>query len=111
MNLNSLYFKARKFIVAGQNNEGVVTHMQELTLTKEQKSAIASLKRAFTKCKKANIYFHNCYGNLIAYDGNIVERVDDDIDELPCHEGKSLTLPYSLESWADDPHYVHRWEK
>lgn len=87
------------------------TIMTELTLTKEQKSAISSLKRAFTKCKKANIYFHNCYGRLIAYDGNIVDIVDDDIDNLPCYEGESLTLPYRLDSWADDNHYVHLKEE
>ena len=85
--------------------------MTELTLTKEQKSAISSLKRAFTKCKKANVYFHNCYGTLIAYDGNIVERVDDDKDNIPCHDGKFLTLPYDLDSWADDRHYVHLKEE
>ena len=83
----------------------------ELPLTKEQKSAISSLKRTFTKCKKANIYFHNCYGTLIAYDGNIVDFVDDDKDDIPCHEGRLLTLPYDLDSWADDRHYVHLKEE
>jgi len=79
----------------------------ELELTKEQKSAIASLERAFKKCHKANIYFHNCYGTLIAYDGNIVEKVDDTIDKVPCHEGYNVSNPYCIDSWADDDHYVH----
>ena len=94
--------------------------MTELTLTKEQKSAISSLKRAFTKCKKANVYFHNCYGRLIAYDGNIVERVDNGAEGIDttendglmdCHEGELLIIPYDLDSYADDNHYVHLKEE
>lgn len=78
-----------------------------LDLTKEQKAGMASLKRAFNKCKKAGIYFHNCYGDLFAYNSEFVETVDDDEDTYECHEGTKLDISYDLASWADDAHYIH----
>ena len=79
-----------------------------LELTKEQKSAIKSMGRAFKKCKDANVFFHNCYGDLIAYNGEFVEVVDDDKDELGCRCGEQVEQHgYSIDSWADDRHYIH----
>ena len=81
---------------------------ERITLTKEQNSAVKSLERAFKKCASANVYLHNCYGDLKAYDGDIVESVDDSKDELSCIEGQSVEqYGYSLDSWADDRHYIH----
>ena len=81
----------------------------ELILTNDQMKAVRSLERAFKKCADANIYIHNCYGTLIAYDGNIVHYVDDDETDIPCGEGDVITTPRDIElaSWADDAHYVH----
>jgi hypothetical protein len=78
-----------------------------MELTKDQDNAIRSLECAFKKCKDAGVYFHNCYGDLRAYDGAIVEKVDDDKDDMECVEGVSVETIYSLDSWADDCHYVH----
>ena len=82
----------------------------EIKLTKEQDNAIRRLERAFKKCKDVNIYFHNCYGGLVAYDGNIVDFVNDDKSELSCAKGRPVGASYShsdLDSWADDPHFIH----
>lgn len=81
---------------------------ERIVLTKEQKSAIKSLERALKKCADANVYFHNCYGQFIAYDGGIVERVDNDEDDLDCNEGHTVEqYGYTLDSFADDRHYIH----
>lgn len=82
----------------------------DIELSDEQHKAIRSLERAFKKCKDANIYFHNCYGTLTAYDGNIVDFVNDDPSEFPCGNGYPITSSYdsmNLVSWADDKHYIH----
>lgn len=78
-----------------------------MELTNDQDNAIKSLERAFKKCKDAGIYFHNCYGTLRAYDGAVVENIDDDKDEFECSEGIDVETIYSLDSWADDLHYIH----
>ena len=81
---------------------------ERIVLTKEQETAIRSLERAFKKCADAGVSFHNCYGQLIAYDGAVVDYVDDDEDELGCREGDTVEQHgYSLDSWADDNHYIH----
>lgn len=80
---------------------------KDFELTKEQQSAANSLIRAFKKCKKANVYIHNCYGDLKLCDGNKIEKIDDTVDEFQCHELLSLLIPYSLDSWADDKHFIH----
>jgi len=81
----------------------------ELVLTNDQEKAVRSLERAFKKCAEANIYIHNCYGNLIAYDANVVHCVDDDETDIPCGDGRWISTPRTIElaSWADDAHYVH----
>lgn len=81
---------------------------ERIQLTREQESAIKSLGRALKKCAAANVCIHNCYGRLIAYDGAIVDYVDDEEDELECHEGDSVEMHgYDLGSLADDRHYIH----
>ena len=84
--------------------------MDQLDLTKKQKSAIRSLGIAFRKCKEANIEFHNCYGSLYPYNRDTVEGVDDDKDDdlIRCFELSYVNQHgYQLDSWADDPHWVH----
>lgn len=81
---------------------------ERIQLTREQESAIKSLERALKKCATANVFFHNCYGRLLAYDGDVVDCVDDNEDELDCNEGDSVEMyGYNLDSWADDRHYIH----
>lgn len=84
----------------------------ELKLTKEQEKAIHSLERAFKKCREVNVYFHNCYGVLQAYDGNIITHVDDveeeeEKDNISCEMEGYTVRSEKLVSWADDNHYVH----
>ena len=83
----------------------------ELRLTKEQEKAVKSLERAFKKCKDANLYIHNCYGCLEAFDRAVVDSVDDekDDDDLDCEKHAHFieTHDMGLVSWADDRHYVH----
>ena len=40
-------------------------------LTKEQQSAIRSLRRALKKCDEANVFLCNLYGDLQALNGEI----------------------------------------
>ena len=81
----------------------------DIDITVEQSKALKILERAFKKCKDANVYFHNCYGMLEAYNGDIVEKVDDDEDKFQCGNGYPVKTGYKsdLVSWADDRHYVH----
>lgn len=81
----------------------------ELELTKAQQKAVKSLERALKKCADSNMYIHNCYGHLIAYDAAVVRHVDDDETDISCDDGEHITVPTELElsSWADDAHYVH----
>jgi len=83
-----------------------------MELTIEQEKAIKSLERAIEKCYQSNIYFHNCYGILVAYDGNVVKVVNDDESETSCeYSGHPVSSKYHWDSWADDDHYVHLKEK
>ena len=81
----------------------------EIELTEDQIKAVRSLERAFRKCANAKLYIHNCYGHLIAYDGNVVHCVNDEETEIPCEAGVDINIPAELElsSYADDAHYVH----
>ncbi len=79
-----------------------------MNLNKEQINAVRAVERAFAKCISANVYFHNCYGTLRAYDGNVVKDVNDTKTETPCSEGYGLKIDLQLDSWADDLHYVHK---
>jgi len=79
----------------------------EIRPTKEQMKAIKSLERAFAKCRKAKVYFHNHYGTLMVYDGNIVELVNDTKTKTSCEEGYCLQIDEDLAGWADDRHYIH----
>lgn len=85
--------------------------MVEIELTDAQKQAIKALERALRQCKKAGVYFHNCYGTLKAYDGAVVRVVDNDKGELDCDEGQFVNSPYNLDSHADDRHYIHLTEQ
>lgn len=78
-----------------------------MKLNKEQKQAVKALERAFAKCVSTDVYFHNHYGKLIAYDGNIVSHVNDIETEISCRDGYVLKIEHRLDSWADDFHYVH----
>lgn len=84
----------------------------ELELTEDQIKAVRSLERAFRKCAKANLYIHNCYGRLVAYDHAIVHNVDNDETDIPCEAGATINIPNSLDlsMYADDAHYVHLQE-
>lgn len=75
--------------------------------TGDQKKAIKSLERAFAKCLAAKVHFHNCYGTLIAYNGNVVKDVNDTKSETSCQEGYCVKTDITLNSWADDGHYLH----
>jgi hypothetical protein len=78
-------------------------------LTKEQRAAVRKLENALKACRAANVRIHNCYGNLVAYDGNNVKDVTDEPNELPCSEGHYVTMHgYNSEmaGWADDAHFI-----
>ena len=84
-----------------------------LELTEEQTKAVRSLERAFRKYAKANLYIHNCYGHLVAYDGFIVHHVDNDETDIRCEEGATIDIPFELDlsMYADDNHYVRLREE
>ena len=79
--------------------------------TPVQMKAIKSLERAFKKCKTTGVIFHNCYGRLIAFNGRIVESVNDvkeHSDEIDCSEWNYYVKnTFDLDMWADDRHFVH----
>ena len=78
-------------------------------LTDEQVSAIKSLERAFKKCKRANLYIHNYYGDLYGYNGKFIKKICDTPSAISFDEiGASINAPdYNLQSWSDDNNYVH----
>lgn len=84
----------------------------ELLLTKEQKSAVKNLEKAFKRCKKVDLYFHNINGQLIAYNGNSVKEVNDTTSNIHRNDlGDILTIPYDLGSWSDDDTFIHLTDK
>jgi len=60
----------------------------DIELNDEQRKAVKSLERAFAKCLKAKIHFHNHYGMLMAYLST---------SENPVHtaSGKANRIPWS----------------
>ena len=81
---------------------------ERLILTPEQEKAIKSLGQAFKRCTDANVYIHDCYGRLLAYNGHHVKNVSDDIDEFSCDEGHYIEMHgIDISSWADDNHFIH----
>lgn len=97
----------------GDDDEIAISEM--CAPTPEQMKAIRSLERAFKKCKEAGIFFHNCYGHLIAFNGRIVKSVNDEKehpDEIDCSEWNyCVKNTFGLDMWADDKHFVHLREE
>jgi hypothetical protein len=81
--------------------------------TDRQMKALKKLENALKECKDANVYFHNCYGTLHAFDGEYVKSVDDTEDVESIYEPDSSFYPICLPcgEWADDQHYVHLKKK
>ena len=77
-------------------------------LTKEQQSAIRSLRRALKKCDEANVFLCNLYGDLQALNGEIFEKViareEADDNDVPVDEAaQEIVYRDDLVSWADEP--------
>lgn len=77
--------------------------------TEKQLKPLKRLKAALKACEKENVYFHNCYGTLCAFDGEKVECVNDVEDEKsipePSGDFYQITLPCC--EYADDSHFIH----
>lgn len=79
-------------------------------LTAEQKKAFNKLKKAYKECEKVGIYFVNNYGNLMAFDSNLVAGYGD--DTISPDGEYEVKLPYGCPAnsikvaneWADDTH-------
>ena len=76
-------------------------------LTKEQQSAVRSLRRALKKCDEADVLLCNLYGNLHALNGKIFEKIiaredADDSDVLMTDVAQAFVYDNDLISWADD---------
>ena len=80
-------------------------------LTEEQEKAWKSLKRAVKKCEKSNIYWYQVLDLLHAFNGNLVDSVDDHCDKPLPNGAFDLTfklldsIPLTC-SFADDNHHV-----
>lgn len=78
------------------------------TLDAEQIKAFKSLKRAFKKCKTANIDFYTVLETIHAVNGNQVSAIDEGQEHLVTDV---LDLSYTLvdvgfSGFADDAHRV-----
>lgn len=85
--------------------------MSVSTLTPEQVKAFESLKRAYKKCKKANVNFYICLDSMYALNGNhlsaasITPEMTD--NSLIDHVNLSYMISdYGFSGFADDQHYI-----
>jgi hypothetical protein len=80
-------------------------------LTDEQKKAVTQLRRAFSAAKRANIYFYNVLGDIMALNGSVVDVVysEDDRRRSDCSL-REFSIAESVAKinceFADDEHYV-----
>lgn len=86
-------------------------------LTAEQKKAFNKLKKAYKECEKAGIYFANNYGNLMAFDSNLVAGYGDDsfspggVYEVRLNYGCPAHSIKVANEWADDTHTLGLTQK
>lgn len=90
-------------------------YQEMIELNAEQKKAFNSLKRAISKCRKANIYFYQSMDNLSGLNGHNVFDVctDEDkgfrgsrSDSPNCIQSKAYPTVITECSFADDSHFV-----
>jgi len=84
--------------------------VQELIeLTPEQEKAFNSLKRAYAKCVKEGIYFHQILDYLSPFNGNNIDTINDTGDDNGIYNIQWLNYPtlHTVCGWADDNHFVH----
>ena len=82
--------------------------------TPEQKNAITQLRRAFNRCKKVKLGWHNEYGTLQFFPRCIIEYIDD----KPVGSATHITREMMFEEvdldcgeWSDDAHFAHFTDK
>lgn len=86
---------------------------EKIELTPKQLKAFTSLKRAFARCKKENIYFYQMLHVLSGLNGDNVADIMTDVE----YPGAELFDPLCLQyldypsinvtcSFADDNHFV-----
>lgn len=81
-------------------------------LTAEQKRAFNKLKKAYQECEQVGIYFANCYGELMAFDKELVAGYGD--SSMPPDGEYMVELPTGCPAhfmrianeWADDTHVL-----
>ena len=80
--------------------------------TEEQKKAIANLRRAFTRCRKAGLGYFNQYGTL-QFLPDTVSHIDDNYDTESINQQDVCFEEVELHvgEWSDDLHFVHFTEK
>jgi hypothetical protein len=76
-------------------------------LTEEQLKCFKELKRAYSKCVKSGIYFHQVLDTIHAFNGENVKEIDDNSDNGYCTQTIYVPFIHTVCSWADDNHYVH----
>lgn len=81
--------------------------------TPNQMKALKQLEAALKQCKKENVFLHNCYATLHAFDGNVVFEVNDDPSDIDgpaineADDGDFYSIPLPCCEWTDDTHYIH----
>lgn len=86
-------------------------------LTPEQKRAFNRLKKAYKDCVKAGIYFANNYGDLMAFNKELVSGYGDMCFrpdgkyEVVLHGGCPAESMRIANEWADDTHVLGLTEK
>jgi len=76
-------------------------------LDEKQTKAFINLKKAYNKCLKSGIYFHQVLETLQAYNGNNISDINDNPEEGFCTQKLSINSMKITSGWADDNHYVH----
>jgi hypothetical protein len=92
-----------------------IEEVQEMIdLTPNQEKAWKSLKRAFTKCAKENIYLYQVLDSLSGLNGNNISKILEKAeveDSKGWNDERNLqNLAYesvkTTDAWADDTHFV-----
>lgn len=81
-------------------------------LSAEQKKAFNKLKKAYMECEKVGILFANCYGELMAFNKELVEGYGDSsllpsgVYHVELHGSCPADFMRIANEWADDSHVL-----
>jgi len=85
--------------------------MKEVNLTPEQQKLFKKLKKAYSDCEKAGVFFVNNYGSLEGYNSEYVEGYSDKENSHSLAYNQYINSFKIANEWTDDAHFLQLTEK